>query len=254
MLVKSKFIKCPKCGTSQDDSIECRKCGIIFEKYNKIKFTSNPDNKKSSSDSNKPQGNSFTIASILFLFLIFFDGYFVYNNEFTRPKRERYYSTLDLIETSVIQNYFEELNYLIYSLHDQHKRSSIIFKLVEDGCNELNNEVYFNKTNNSIRCIFPDNSSFSYSAITRNVKFNFNKPKHETLFSFFPNLINLHMIYKDIDYDSGVYELHSMYPNLNYSIIEKKFNKLSESNYYRLFISAFIIWFIPTLLYFLIKK
>jgi hypothetical protein len=62
------------------------------------------------------------------------------------------------------------------------------------------------------------------------------------------------MIYKDIDFDSEVYELHSMYPNLDYSIIEKKYTQLSESNYYRLFISAFTVWFFPTLLYFLIKK
>jgi uncharacterized membrane protein YvbJ len=90
MLVNSKFIKCPKCGTSQDDSIECRKCGIIFEKYNKIKFTSNPDNEKSSSDSIKPQGNFFTIAS---------NSFFIINIQLmvtlsitmniTRPKRER---------------------------------------------------------------------------------------------------------------------------------------------------------------------
>lgn len=250
----SKSDICPKCGFLKKEEYECKECGIIFAKYKKNEITSNHNNEKSSTALNTPRSSFFPIASILLLFIILLDGLFVYNNEFTRPKRERYYSTLDLIETSVIQNIFEQLNYLIDSLHDQHKKSSIILELVEDGCNEINNQVYFNKTSNSIRCIFPDNSSFSYSAITRNVKFNFNKPKHETLFSFFPNLINLHMVYKDIDYDSEIYELHSMYPYLNYSVIDKKFNKLSESNYYRLFISAFIIWFIPTLLYFLIKK
>lgn len=155
-----KYDACPKCGKFPINKNECLSCGIIFAKYKKNEIKSNHNNEKSSTASNKPQSIFFTIASILLLFIILLDGLFVYNNEFTRPKRERYYSTLDLIETSFIQNKFEELTHFIDYLHDRNKRSSIIFKRVEDGCNEISNGVVFNKTNNYIRCIFQDNSFF----------------------------------------------------------------------------------------------
>lgn len=73
-MVNTNIISCPKCGFEQQMSRECISCGVIFEKYQRVKDTTgnNPLKKNTAEKAAKKPTLSFRAVRIFILLLILF--------------------------------------------------------------------------------------------------------------------------------------------------------------------------------------
>lgn len=239
-------IQCPKCGHSQSYSQECIKCGIIFSKIRK-------DIDKQNHLNNGKISWKFYL-SLIYLILVIFDTILVYDNELTRPNRERLYSTVDLIEFNIINTELYDLKRKVEDLFDRRTRLSSIIEYIKDQCYGITNGVRIIESSKSVKCIFLDNTIFSFSSSSGIATIRKRKLIYESLFSYFPNLYKLHMKYIDIDYDSEVNKLHQIYNSYDYSKIEEKYLNLSKNSSFRISLFMFLLWSMPLFIIFLIKN
>jgi hypothetical protein len=178
----------------------------------------------------------------------------VYENECKRPGREKLYSTIDMIEKYEQLNLLNLLKERTLDMIDRRERISLTIDAFEEGCAIIENGITVMRSEKRIKCIFFDGTSIQYDSVDDSVIIEKPDFRYEKLFSFLPNLFELHMVYKNIDYDLKAYEIQKQFPDIDFSPIEEKYNSMLGLAIVRITSIGIIIWLIPTLIVFLIIK
>jgi hypothetical protein len=251
-------IICPNCSFDQIKSKECKKCGIIFEKF--IEKSKIPLHDRNWQDATqKPVETKlfnwkkvWLICSILYFILMVIDGIIVYPNEFSRPKRDKFNATIDLIDYSEFLAEMESIKRQLEDMIDRRMRKSLINDFFQVGCQSTGKFHAIKKSNSMILARFRDGTLLKCDHRNSTVVLIKKKIPNDAQFAFFPTLKGLHTRYENVDPDIYIRELQTLYDYLDYSVIEEEYqNSLKWLNVgFALF--GFLLFIIPVLLgYFL---
>jgi len=185
------------------------------------------------------------IVSIIYLGLIVFDFKVIYPNEKNRPARDRLYGTVELIENSYkfrqIKSIEETVEHMIVNNSPQWQ----IFNYFEKSCRAIDHSVQISKSNKHMTAKFKGKATIEYDATTSFIGLTEEDKLSKHLFTFFPDLMSLHVIYKKVDYNEQALELQDKHGNIDYTPVEEKYNKYSIWVLPRFIFFGFIILFVP---------
>lgn len=254
--IEAKIV-CPRCGYHQNRGSECLRCGVIFLKINDKELISNPvdadDLKFEDIQTGKRNKiiKSWICFSIVYLIGVILYSMAIFQNERDRPYRDRLFATAHLIEYSDFEAQAEAIKEELEDMIDRRVRKSIIYDYIESRSEDLDHGVVIRKSNAMIKATFRNGTILKF--VDRNSSAYLVKPEipHSDLFTVFPSLTELHTRYKDINYDEKAVELQEMYDDLNYELIEHKFDQCVKWFIPRFILFAFLLWGIPVCLVFL---
>ena len=185
------------------------------------------------------------ILSIIYLGLIVFDFIVIYPNEKNRPARDRLYGTVELIENSFKFRQLDAIEETVNQMIANNSPQWQIFDYLEKSCRSIDPGVQISKSKRHMKAQFNRKAIVEYDATTAFINIAEEDKLSKHLFTFFPNLKRLHVIYKNIDYNERALELQDKYGNLDFTSVEDKFNKYSIWILSRYIVFGFIIWIVP---------
>lgn len=185
------------------------------------------------------------IFSILYLCLVVFDFVVIYSNEKERPERDRLYGSIELIDYSFKLDQLISIEEIVDQMIDNNTPEWQIFNYIEYSCKAIDPEVHFLKSNKYIKGKFKDTTIIEYDATKSFIHLTKKYIPSDKLFTFFPNLLDLHIIYKKMDYNEYVIELQGKYENIDFTSIENKYDRYSTWILPRFVFFGFLLWFIP---------
>jgi hypothetical protein len=192
------------------------------------------------------------ILSLLYFFVIVSDFILIYPNEKNRPARDRLYGTVELIQNSFkfrqLDSIVETVQLMIVNSSPQWK----IFYYLEKSCRSIDPGVKILKSKKHMRAKFKGKATIEYDAATSFISLTEGEDLSRHLFTFFPNLKSLHVVYKNIDYNERALELQDKYGSIDFTSLEKKYNKYSILILPRFIFFGFLIWLIPVSLGYLL--
>ncbi len=247
----NKRIICPNCSLDQPNSKECNRCGVIFEKFKAINKNPTHKNRNKVSIQDSREGKLFNwkrawlVCSILYFIIVLIDCMIVYPNEYNRPKRDKYNATIDLI---LYSDFLEEIEYtkrVLEDMVDRRVRKSHIYDFFEDRCYGTGKFVSIKKSNRRIKAKFMDGTILVYNDINSTVLLRKKQIPNDNQFNFFPSIRQLHTKYKDIDLDEMIWELETKFDYLDFSSIEKKYQKRMQWLELRFVLFGFLFFIIP---------
>lgn len=251
-------IICPNCSFEQIKSKECKKCGVIFEKFKEQTKMPPHNNGKKISTQDLTEAKLFNwrkvwlICSILYFIVVIVDCIIVYPNERNRPKREKFYATIDLIEYYDFLKKLAPIKLALEDMSDRRERKSRIYEFLQRGCQSTGKFYILKKSNTMVKAHFQDGTVFTYDDRDSTVSLIKKKIPDNNHFKFFPTLNGLHTIYKNIDLDEEIDGLQTLYDFLDYSIIEEEYQNSVKWLNARFVLFGFLLFIIPVLIgYFL---
>jgi len=165
--------------------------------------------------------------------------------------RDRLTATIQLIEFSDFELQIEAIKQELEDMIDRRERKSAIYDHLESYATLLDHNVAIRKSKAMIKTTFRNGTILKF--VDRNSSVYLIKPDipHGDLFTVLPSFMELHTIYKNIDFEESATELQEMYDDIDYGPIEYKFTQ-SVNWFIPRFISlVFLIWGIPVCLAFL---
>lgn len=185
------------------------------------------------------------IFSIAYLCLVIFDFIVIYPNERERPERDRLFATIELIEYSFKLQRLKSIEQTVNQMIENDSPGWRVFAYFAESCKAIEPSVKILKSDKAIQAKFIDQTLLEYDAETSFINLTDKNIPSKNFFTGFPNLIDLHIIYKKIDYDAKVLELHDNFKDLDFSSIEDKYIKSLVWILPRFVFFGFIIWFFP---------
>jgi len=128
---------------------------------------------------------------------------------------------------------------------DRRERKSVIYDIFEGSSKAIDWGVSVRKSTAMIRATFSNGTILKFVDRNSSVSLIRSEIPHSGLFTVFPSFMELHAVYKNIDFDEKATELQEGYDDLDYEPIEYKFVQSMKWVIPRFILLVFLLWVIP---------